>query len=399
MAGALDGIKVLDFTMWYAGPFCTLLLRDLGAEIIKVERTVKDGGEAPRKNKPHTAAEESGAFIQLNRGKKSVTLNTTTQKGKDIVKALAQKVDVVIENFTPGVMDRFGLGSKELCKLNPRLVYASISGFGHSGPRQFDVVFDPVAQAMGGMMSVTGYPDGTPTKVGVPMGDLVTGIFTAVAILAALRHRDKTGQGQAIDMSLQDCVFLPTAMWCGPTYFIDGKVPQRYGNGDEWLTPANLYAAKDGYVYIASPLLGQTQSLFKTMGRADLLNSPLCAEGNIRIKYKKEIDDLISQWTKTKTVTEILDALKKADVPCSAVPDFEQVCNDPQIKQREMVIDVEQTLSGRVKAAGSVFKLSKTPGNIKFPAPFLGEHNLEIYHEVLGLAENEIARMADENVI
>jgi crotonobetainyl-CoA:carnitine CoA-transferase CaiB-like acyl-CoA transferase len=399
MAGALDGINVLDFTMWYAGPFCTLLLRDLGAEIIKVERTVNDGGEAPRKNKPHTAAEESGAFIQLNRGKKSITLNTTTQKGKDIVKALAQKVDVLIENFTPGVMERFGLGSKELCKLNPRLVYASISGFGHSGPRQFDVVFDPVAQAMGGMMSVTGYPDGTPTKVGVPMGDLVTGIFTAVAILAALRHRDKTGQGQAIDMSLQDCVFLPTAMWCGPTYFIDGKVPQRYGNGDEWLTPANLYTAKDGYVYIASPLLGQTQNLFKTMGRADLLDSPLCAEGNIRIKYKKEIDDLIGQWTKTKMVAEILDALKKADVPCSAVPDFAQVCSDPQIKQREMVIDVEQTLSGRVKAAGSIFKLSKTPGNIKFPAPFLGEHNLEIYHEVLGFAENEIARMADENVI
>ena len=399
MAGALDGIKVLDFTMWHSGPFCTLLLRDLGSEIIKVERTVKDGGEAPRKNKPHTAAEESGHFIQLNRGKKSITLNITTQKGKDIVKALAQKVDVLIENFTPGAMDKLGLGSKDLCKLNPKLIYTSISGFGHSGPRQYDTAFDPVAQAMGGMMSATGYPDGTPTKVGVPMGDLTTGILTAVAILAALRYRDKTGQGQVIDMSMQDCVFLPTAMWCGPTYFIDGKVPQRYGNGDEWLTPANLFPAKDGYVYIASPLLGQTQSLFKTMGRADLLNSPLCAEGNIRIKYKKEIDDLISQWTKTKTVTEILEALKKADVPCSAVPDFEQVCNDPQIKQREMVIDVEQTLSGRVKAAGSVFKLSKTPGNIKFPAPFLGEHNLEIYREVLGLAESEIARMADENVI
>ncbi|HTY81796.1 MAG TPA: CoA transferase, partial [Dehalococcoidales bacterium] len=245
----------------------------------------------------------------------------------------------------------------------------------------------------------TGYPDGTPTKVGVPMGDLTTGILTAVAILAALRYRDKTGQGQVIDMSMQDCVFLPTAMWCGPTYFIDGKVPQRYGNGDEWLTPANLYPAKDGYVYIASPLLGQTLNLFKTMGRADLLATPLAAEGNIRIKHKKEIDDLIGQWTKTKTVAEILEALKKADVPCSAVPDFAQICADPQIKQREMVIEVEQTLSGKVTVAGSPFKLSKTPGNIKYPAAFLGEHNMEIYHEVLGIAEGEIARMADENVI
>jgi CoA:oxalate CoA-transferase len=399
MAGALDGIKILDFTMWHSGPFCTLLLRDLGAVIIKVERTVKDGGEAPRKNKPNTAAEESGHFILLNRGKKSITLSIPTQKGKEIVKALAQKVDVLIENFTPGAMDKLGLGSKELCQINPKLVYASISGFGHSGPRQFDVAFDPVAQAMGGMMSANGYSDGSPTKVGVPMADLITGTITAVAILAALRHRDKTGQGQVIDMSLQDCVFLPTSMWCGPTYFIDGKVPQRYGNGDEWLTPANLYPCKDGYVYIASPLLGQTQNLYKTMGRADLLNTPLCAEGNIRIKYKKEIDDLIGQWTKTKKVIEVLDALKKADVPCSAVPDFAQVCEDPQIKQREMVIEVEQVLSGKVKAAGSVFKMSRTPGNIKYPSPFLGENNLEIYGELLGYSEAELARMADEGVI
>ena len=399
MAGALEGIKILDFSMWYAGPFCTLLLRDLGAEIIKVERTVKDGGEAPRKNTPRTAAEESGVFILLNRGKRSVTLNTTTRQGQDIVRALAQKVDVLIENFTPGVMDRFGLGSKELCKLNPKLIYTSISGFGHTGPRQHDVVFDPVAQAMGGIMSITGYPDGTPTKVGAPIADLMTGIFTAVAILAALQNRNRTGQGQAIDMSLQDCVFLPTSMWCGPTYFLEGRVPQRYGNGDEWLTPANLYPAKDGYVYIAAPLLGQTHSLFKVMGRADLLNTPLGAEGNVRIKHKKELDETIGAWTKTKNVNEILDALKKADVPCSAVPDFAQVCNDPQIKDREMVIEVEQLLSGKVKAAGSVFKMSRTPGNIKYPAPFLGEHNTEIYGQMLGYNEAQLAQLANDNII
>jgi CoA:oxalate CoA-transferase len=399
MAGALEGITILDLTLWYAGPFCTLLLRDLGAEIIKVERTVKDGGEGPRKNTPRTEAEESGAFIMLNRGKKSITLNTTSPEGRNIARTLAQKVDVLIENFTPGVMDKLGLGSKELCKLNPGLIYTSISGFGHTGPRQYDVVFDPVAQAMGGIMSVTGYPDGTPTKVGAPIADLMTGVFTAVAILAALQYRNKTGQGQVLDMSLQDCVFLPTAMWCGPSYFLDGRVPQRFGNGDEWLTPANLYPAKDGYVYIAAPLLAQTQNVFKTMGRADLLDSPLCAEGNVRIKHKKEIDAVIGEWTKTKTVAELLEALKKADVPCSAVPDFAQVCNDPQIKNREMVIEVEQLLSGKVKAAGSPFKFSKTPGNIKYPAPFLGEHNVEIYGDMLGYSEKEMARLANDNII
>ncbi len=399
MAGALEGIKVLDFSLAYAGPFCTLLLRDLGAEIIKVERTIRDGGEGPRQNTPRTEALESGGFIMLNRGKKSITLNPTSEKGRDIARSLAQKVDVLIENFTPGVMDRLGLGSQALCQLNPGLIYTSISGFGHTGPRQFDVVFDPVAQAMGGLMSVTGYPDGTPTKVGVPLADLMTGIFTALAIVAALQYRTKTGQGQVLDMSLQDCVFLPTAIWCGPTYFLDGRVPQRYGNGDEWLTPANLYPAKDGYVYIAAPLLAQTQRVFKTMGRDDLLNSPLCSQGNERIKYKKEIDALIGAWTKTKTVAEILDALKKADVPCSAVPDFGQVCNDPQIHNREMIIEVDQLLSGKVKAPGSVFKFSRTPGNIKFPASFLGEHNLDVYGGMLGYTERELEKLATEGVI
>jgi CoA:oxalate CoA-transferase len=399
MAGALEGLKILDMTNWHAGPFCTLLLRDLGAEIIKVERTVKDGGEGPRKNTPRTEAEECGVFIMLNRGKKSITLNTASTKGQDIARKLAQKVDVLVENFTPGVMDKMRLGSKELCKLNPKLIYASISGFGHSGPRQYDVVFDPVAQAMGGIMSVTGYADGTPTKVGAPIADLMTGVFTAAAILAALHHRDKTGEGQVIDMSLQECVFLPTAMWSGPSYFIDGRVPGRFGNGDEWLTPANLYPAKDGYVYIAAPLLGQTRNVFKTMGREDLLDSPLCAEGNVRIKYKKEIDELIGEWTKTRNVADILDTLKKADVPCSAVPDFAQVCNDPQIKARDMVIEVEQVLSGKVKVPGSPFKLSKTPGNIKHPAPFLGENNLEVYSGMLGLSESQLEKLAGEDII
>ncbi len=399
MAGALEGIKVLDFTQAFAGPFCTLLLRDLGAEIIKVERTVKDGGEGPRKNRPHTEAMESGTFIMLNRGKKSITLNPTKEKGRDIARALAKQADVVIENFTPGVMDKLGLGSAELCKQNPGLVHVSISGYGHSGPRQYDVVFDPIAQAMAGLMSVTGYPDGPPIKVGVPLADLMTGIFTAVAILAALRYRDKTGQGQIIDMSLQDCVFLPTAIWCGPTYFLDGRVPQRYGNGDEWVTPADLYPAIDGYVYIAANFLGHAQRLYKAMGREDLLDTPLCSEGNIRIKHKKEIDALVTKWTKTKTVAEILSALKKADVPCSAVPDFAQVCHDPQIINREMVIEVKQVLSGKVKAPGSPFKFSKTPGNIRYPAAFLGEHNLEIYRDRLGYGEDELAKLADEGVI
>lgn len=398
MAGSLNGIKVLDFSQAYAGPFCTLLLRDLGAEIIKVEKTIRDGGEVSRQRKPRTKALESGEFIMLNRGKKSVTLNLRSEKGQNMARSLAQKVDVLVENFSPGVMDKLGLGSQELCKLNSKLIYTSISGFGHTGPRQFDAVFDPIAQAVGGLMSVTGYPDSTPTKIGVPLADLMTGIFTALGIVSALHDRTKTGLGQVLDMSLQDCVFLPTAIWCGPTYFLDGRVPGRFGNGDEWLTPANLYPTKDGYVYIAGPRPEQIERFFKTMGRSDLISSPLGSDENERIKYKKEIDALVEEWTKTRTVSEILDSLKKANVPCSAVPDFKQVCNDPQIHNREMVIDVDQ-LSEKVKAPGSVFKFSRTPGNIKYPAFALGEHNLDIYGGMLGYTEKELDQLSNDGII
>jgi crotonobetainyl-CoA:carnitine CoA-transferase CaiB-like acyl-CoA transferase len=316
-----------------------------------------------------------------------------------MARSLAEKVDVLIENFTPGVMEKLGMGSKELCRLNPGLIYTSISGFGHSGPRQYDLVYDPIAQAMGGLMSVTGYSDGTPTKVGVPLADLMTGIFTALGIVAALQDRTKTGLGQTLDMSLQDCVFLPTAIWCGPSYFLNGRVPGRFGNSDEWLTPANLYPAKDGYVYIAAPWSTLAQKLFVTMGRADLVNSPFCSQMNERIKYKKEIDALIGEWTKSETVAEITEKLKKADVPCSAVPNFEQVCADPQIKNREMIIEVKQRLSGKVKAPGSVFKFSRTPGDINLPASELGEHNPDVYGEMLNITKKELEELANEGVI
>jgi CoA:oxalate CoA-transferase len=399
MVSALSGIKILDLTTAYAGPFCTLLLKDLGAEIIKVERTSDGGGDGPRTNVPHTKALESGAFIMLNRGKRCITLNLKSEKARDIIKALVKRVDVFIENFSPGAMDRLGLGSQELCDLNPRLIYTSISGFGHTGPRRNDVSFDPVAQAMGGLMSVTGFPEGPPTKVGVPLADLMSGVFTALAILAALQYRMRTGEGQTIDMSLQDCVFLPTAIWCGPTYFLDGKIPLRCGNGDMWTTTSNCYLTKDGYVYIAASTLGQTHSVFKAMGRADLIDSPLGSQGNERLKYKQEIEALVSEWTRSQSVEEILNRLKEVDVPCSPVPDFAQVCNDPQILSREMIIEVEQLLSGTVKVPGSVFKLSKTPGNIKYPTHFLGEDNLEVYAGMLGYTEKEIQQLANDGVI
>jgi CoA:oxalate CoA-transferase len=397
MAGALNGIRVVDFTQVYSGPFCTLLLKDLGAEIIKIERA--GAGDIVRNDAPLTEAQESGTFIILNRGKKSITLDIKSEKGRKICKDLIRKADVLVENFSPGTMDKLGLGAKEICELNPKLIYASISAYGQTGPRRDYPGFDPVAQAMGGLTAVSGQPDGPPTKCAVAIADLSAGLFTASAILAALYHRTQSGEGQRIDISLQECVWLFTSVEFSPTYFIAGKIPQRLGNGHPAMTPGNLYPAKDGWIIISTGVLSQIQRLYTAMGRTDLLNTPLCANQKERYKHKDEIDAAVSAWTTTQTCDSIVNILKQADVPVAKLPTFPEVCQDPQLLERKMIIDVEQPISGKVRVPGSLYKLSKTPGNVAYPAPHLGEHNSEIYGDLLGYAEKEIEQLSNEGII
>ena len=396
MAGILEGIKVLDFTQVYSGPFCTLLLKDLGAEIIKVERP--GSGDLTRNDIPHTQAMEGGAFIILNRGKKSITIDLKTDRGRQICRELAGKVDVLVENFSPGTMDKLGLGPKEICGLYPGLIYASISAYGQTGPRRDYPGFDPVAQAMGGMTTVTGFPD-NPVRCGVSIADFSSGLFTALAIVSALFHRLKTGEGQHIDISMQDCIWQLTSIEFSPYYFLNGEVPKRLGNGHAAMIPSNLYPTKDGRVFISAGVLAQVHRLYTAMGRADLINTPLGSNQNERFKHRNEIDAIISEWTKTKTTDEILTLLKSVDVPCNRLPSFDEVCNDPQLISRNMIIEVEQAMSGKVKVPGSLFKFSKTPGNVNYPAPLLGEHNQEILSEMLGYTEDEIANLSNEGVI
>lgn len=397
MIGALDGTRVLDFTHALGGPFCTLLLKDLGAEVIKIEKP--GSGDLARNRTPQTEALESGTFIMLNRGKKSITVNLKSEKGRNICKDLVKRVDVVVENFSTGTMERLGLGSNDLCELNPGLIYASLSAFGHKGPLKEESGYDPVAQAMGGLTTLTGYPEQPPVKAGPPIADLGTGVFLALAIVSALNHKLRTGEGQVIDMSMQDAIWLFTAIEFAPNYFLEGIVPGRYGNGVPHATPANLYKAKDGFIIIATAELNQVRGVFRVIGREELIDSPLCSDQAERIKYKDKIDDLVEGWTNKRSMEEILAALKKADVPCSMVPTYDRVCNDPQLLSREMIIDVEQKLSGRVRVPGSLFKLSKTPGNVSFPAPCLGENNAEVYSEMLGYSEDDISQLEKEGVI
>jgi CoA:oxalate CoA-transferase len=397
MASSLEGIKVLDLTNVYSGPYCTMLLREMGAEVIKVERT--NSGDVIRFDAPLTSGSESGLFIILNRGKKSVTLDLKNPKGIEIIKKLIQKIDVLVENFSPGTMDKLGLSSKVLCALNPRLIYASISAYGQTGPRRDYPGFDPVAQAMGGLTCVSGQPDGPPTKCAVSIADFGTGLYTAYAIVNALYYRERTGEGQVIDMALQDCVWMLTSMEFSPTYFIDGKVPQRLGNGHISTTPGNLYPAKDGWVIISAGILAQVHRLYNAIGRSDLIDTPMGANQAIRIKYKPQIDQIVGDWLKTRYTKDIAEILRKADVPYAIMPTFDQVTKDEQLLHRGMITEVDQPLSGKVKVPGSVFKLSKTPGDVNHFAPFLGQFNQEVYSEMLGLSEKDIEELSNNHII
>jgi CoA:oxalate CoA-transferase len=397
VASVLEGIRVLDLTNVYSGPYCSLLLKELGAEVIKVERTAN--GDVVRKDAPLTEARESAVFVNLNRGKKSVTLNIACEKGREIIHKLVKKCDVLLENFSPGTMDKLGFGSKEMCALNPRLIYASLSAYGQTGPKRNYPGFDPVLQALGGLSSVNGQPDSPPTKCAVSIGDFGTGLYLAYAIMGALFYRERTGEGQVVDVSIQDCVWMLTSLEFSPGYFLNGKVPKRLGNGHPIMVPGNMYPTKDGNVIISVGVLAMVHRLYRAMGREDLINTPLGQNQDIRVNYRKEIDEAISGWTKTLTGKEVESALRLADVPCGIVPTFDQVCHDEQLISREMITQIEQTMSGKMTVPGSVFKMSKTPGYAKSPAPMLGEYNDDIYGGLLGLSDKELEELSKDHII
>lgn len=394
--GALEGVKVLDFTQYLSGPHGTSILSELGAEVIKIEMPGR--GEPERQAMPKTPKGESYQFFSYNRGKKSITLNLKHPKGLEIAKQLAAKADVLVENFAPGGMERLGLSYGEVRKINPRIIYASISGFGQTGPRRNDVSYDVVAQAMGGLMSVTGYADGEPLKAGISLGDYMGGYNGAIAILAALYYRTVTGDGQAIDISMQDgiwaMVFPDRA-----NYFDTLEVPKRFGNKLSSSAPFGAYNARDGYVVICTITDPQWQKVLQAMGREDLSKEERYATREDRTKNMKEVDGLVQAWCQEKKVEEVFAILKKYGVPCSPLPTFDQVANDPQLIEREMIVEVDQPVSGKVKLTGSVYKMTKTPGDRRKRVPEVGEHNEEIYRGLLGIDAEEMKKLKEEKVI
>ncbi len=396
MKKALEGIRVLDFTQYLSGPHCTSVLCELGAEVIKVERP--GTGEPERKAAPMTPSGESYQFLSYNRGKKGITLNLKNPSGLELAKRLVADCDIIVENFAPGVLDKLGLGYGEASRINPGIIFASISGFGQTGPRKDEVTYDMVGQAMGGLMSVTGYRDGEPLKVGVSLADYMGGYNAVIAILAALHYRNMTGEGQQVDISMQD------GMWAmvfpdRANYFDTLDEPKRMGNKLSSSSPFGSYKAMDGYVVICTITDGQWENVLRAMDREDLLEDERFRTRVLRAQNMEAVEEVLDNWLRDKTVKDAVEQLRSFKVPTSEVPTFGQVANDPQIKHREMIVEVEQPLSGKVKLSGSVYKMSKTPGNRKMRISEIGEYNEYVYSELLGLNEEEIEKLKTDEII
>ena len=397
MPGALSGVRVADFSRMYAGPFCSMILRELGAEVIKVE--FRESGDACRTIPPVTEGGEGYTFTILNRGKKSITLELKSAEGIEIARDLIARSDVLLENFSAGVMDRLGLGYDEMKKNNPKLIYASLSGFGQTGPNSNRMAFDSIAQAMGGLMSVTGFPDNPPTKCGPAIADLGGGAFTVISILAALLHRNASGEGQRVDISLQDCIWLLTAVETLGAFVLNGESGTKMGNMHPGIVPWNTYHARDGYVVLCIVTIGQWQKMAQLMGRGDLTMDPDSLSLVSRVQRRTELDSIVADWVKDKTMAELQKIMDDAGLPFARVMDTAQIVSDPHMNSRRMTVEVEQMLSGTLKMPGTVFKLSQTPVDPFPPAPFLGEHNSEVYAGLLGYSEEKLDKLMGQEII
>jgi len=392
----LFNIKILDLTRVLAGPFCTMILSDLGAEIIKVE--MPGIGDDARHFGPFKNG-QSLYFVSVNREKKSISLNLKNKRGKEIFLQLVEKIDVIIENYRPGTMEKLGLGYETLKNINPGLIYAASSGFGHSGPDSTKAAYYILGQAMGGIMSITGWPQTPPTRVGVSLGDITASLYTAIGILAALNQRSATGIGQKVDVAMLDCQvsILENAI---ARYQVDHKSPEPIGNRHPTIAPFQAYKAKDGYFVIGVGNDALWLKLCEAIGRIDLANNEKFKTNQLRTQYLEELNVELGKAIADKTAAEWLEIIDRAGVPCGPINTIDKVMENRQIKARNMIVEVTDRKAGVIKIAGNPIKMDcieEKPDRIH--APEIGEHNLEIYSGMLGLSTDEINKLKDEGVI
>ncbi len=396
MAGPLEGIRVVDLTRILAGPYCTMMLGDMGAEVIKIEHP--EGGDDTRGWGPPFLNGVSTYFISINRNKKSLTLNLKDERGKELLRDLIRKGDVVVENFRPGALDKLGFSWEEIHRINPAVIFASLSGFGQTGPRRSEPGFDVVIQGEGGIMSITGEPDGPPSKFGASIADITAGMLAAQGVLLSLYHREKTGVGQMVDVGMLDGqVALLT--YHANNYFGTGKLPPRRGNKHPSITPYEMYACKDGYFNLGVGNDSLWRRFCDAMGLGDIKEDPKFAVNKDRVDNRLELQEILDAFFAEKTVGETLDTLRGAGIPCGPINNLAQVLSEPQILAREMVVDVDVPVAGPTKVTGVPIKLSKTPGAVRTPPPTLGQHTDEVLETVLGMDEAQRNALRENGVV
>ena len=395
MARALDGIRIIDFSKALAGPYCTMLLADMGAEVIKVE--MPGSGDDSRGWGPPFIEGEAAYFLSVNRNKKSITLNLKDPKAKEIALKIIEKADIVLESNRPGVMTKLGLDYETVKKINPGIIYCSISGFGQTGPYSKRPGFDQVIQGYGGIMGLTGEKGGGPLKVGIAVTDIATGMFAATGILTALYHRERTGQGQHVDASMLDGQVSWLTYQAG-RYLASGNVPQRIGSAHPLIVPYQDFEASDGFINIAAGNDNLWKKFCAVTDLSDIADDPKFATNPKRVENRDEVVAIVSKKIKTKTMQEWLDILNDAGVPCGPIYTVDQIFKDPQVLAREMLVEVDHPKCGKIQVTGSPIKLSETPAEITTHPPMLGEHNSSILQE-FGFSEEDITKLKEDKVI
>jgi crotonobetainyl-CoA:carnitine CoA-transferase CaiB-like acyl-CoA transferase len=396
--GPLSGLRVLDLTRVLAGPTCTQMLGDLGAEVIKIERP--EAGDDTRGFAPPFVpnTKESAYFVGVNRNKKSVTLDIAKPEGQAIILKLLEHCDILVENFKVGALAKYGLGYEQLAKTHPRLIYCSITGFGQTGPYAPRPGYDALIQAMGGVMSLTGEPNGSPQKVGVPVADLFAGLYGCIGILAAVNHRNSTGQGQQIDIGMLDTHVAWLANQ-GMNYLATGENPPRLGNQHPNIAPYQEFPTKDGYIILAVGNDPTFERFCKAFGQEALLADPRFATNPIRVQNRQLVTDTLTPVMKSKTTAEWIEALEALKIGCGPINTLEQVFADPHVQARDMVVEMAHGSGETVKVIANPVKLSATPPSYRSAPPVLGEHTQDVLTSVLKMSASDIAALKEKGIV